>query len=49
MKPRIGWSSCARGEYINGQSFQSVGADSEELIKLLVAIVKTSKVAKRSE
>jgi four helix bundle protein len=38
-----------RGEYINGQSFQSIGADSEELIKLLIAIIKTSKVAKRSE
>src|SRR4030095_4161785 len=38
-----------RGEYINGQSFQSIGADSEELIKLLIAIIKTSKAAKRSE
>jgi four helix bundle protein len=38
-----------RGEYINRQSFQSIGADSEELIKLLIAIIKTSKAAKRSE
>ena len=38
-----------RGEYINGQSFQSIGADSEELIKLLVAIVKSTKGALRSE
>jgi four helix bundle protein len=36
-------------EYIDEQSFQSSGADSEELIKLLTAIVKTSKVGKRFE
>jgi|SRR5687767_11477235 len=38
-----------QAEYIDEQSFQSIGADSEELIKLLSAIVKTSKIAKRSE
>jgi four helix bundle protein len=38
-----------QGEYIDKQSFQSIGSDSEELIKLLSAIVKTSKDAKRSE
>ncbi|MGZ8484324.1 MAG: four helix bundle protein [Candidatus Binatia bacterium] len=37
------------GRYIYGQSFQSIGSDSEELIKLLIAIVKTSKVSKRSD
>ena len=34
------------GEYIDEQSFQSIGCDSEELVKLLTAIVKTSKVVK---
>jgi four helix bundle protein len=38
-----------QAEYIDEQSFQSIGADSEELIKLLTAIVKTSKVGKRFE
>jgi len=38
-----------QGEYIDEQSFQSIGSDSEELVKLLSAIVKTSKVSKRSE
>ena len=37
------------GEYIDEQGFQSIGCDSEELVKLLIAIIKTSKVAKRSE
>ena len=37
------------GEYIDKQSFQSIGVDSEELIKLLIAIVKTSKRSKRSD
>ena len=37
------------GEYIDPVSFKSIGANSEELIKLLTAIVKTSKVAKRSD
>ena len=32
-----------QGEYIDKQSFDSIGFDSEELIKLLTAIVKTSK------
>jgi four helix bundle protein len=31
------------GEYIDSESFQSIGWDSDELVKLLVAIVKTSK------
>ncbi len=38
-----------QGEYVGEQSFQSIRSDSEELIKLLSAIVKTSKVSKRSE
>jgi four helix bundle protein len=38
-----------QGEYVEEQSFESVRSDSEELIKLLVAIVKTSKVSKNSE
>jgi four helix bundle protein len=38
-----------RGEYIDKQSFELIGSESEELIKLLTAIVKTSKVGKRSE
>ena len=38
-----------QGEYIDEQSFHSIGSDSEELVKLLSAIVKTSKVSKRSE
>ena len=38
-----------QGDYLDKQSYQSIAADSEELIKLLIAIVKTSKVAKRSE
>ena len=37
-----------QGEYIDMLSFRSIGADSEELIKLLIAIIKTSKVSKRS-
>ena len=32
-----------RGEYIDEQSFKSIRSDSEELIKLLVAIVKSAK------
>ena len=38
-----------QGDYIDSQSFKSIGADSEELVKLLIAIVKTSKVKKHSE
>ena len=38
-----------QGEYIEKQSFQSIATDSEELIKLLIAIVKTSKASKQSE
>jgi four helix bundle protein len=38
-----------QGEYIDDQSFGSIRSDSEELIKLLIAIVKTSKVLKNSE
>jgi len=30
-------------EYLDRHSFDSIGADSEELVKLLVSIVKTSK------
>lgn len=35
-----------QAEFIDGPSYQSIGADSEELIKLLVAIVKSSKKVK---
>ena len=38
-----------QGEYIGDQNFESVRSDSEELIKVLVAIVKASKVSKHSE
>jgi four helix bundle protein len=38
-----------KAEYIDEQRFNSMGPDSEELIKLLSAIVKTSKVLRRSE
>jgi four helix bundle protein len=38
-----------QGEYLGEESFESIRSDSEELIKLLVAIVKTSKISKRSE
>jgi len=38
-----------QGGYIDEESFKSISSDSEELIKLLIAIVKTSKVSKRSE
>lgn len=37
-----------QGEYIDAESFHSIGADCKELIKLLTAIVITAKVAKRS-
>jgi four helix bundle protein len=32
------------GEYIDEQGFQSIGCDSEELVKLLTAIVKRQKL-----
>jgi four helix bundle protein len=38
-----------QGGYIDEQSFESIRSDGEELIKLLVAIVNTSKGSKRSE
>jgi len=38
-----------QGEYIGDQNFESVRSDSEELIKLLVSIVKSTKGALRSE
>ena len=38
-----------QGGYIGKESFDSIRSDSDELVKLLVAIVKTAKVAKRSE
>jgi four helix bundle protein len=38
-----------QGEYIDEQNFESIRSDAEELIKLLIAIVKTSKVSKRSD
>jgi four helix bundle protein len=36
-----------QGEYIDAQTFKSIGSDSEELIKLLTAIVKSSKVTRQ--
>ena len=36
-----------QGESIDAQTFKSIGADSEELIKLLTAIVKSSKVTRQ--
>jgi len=36
-----------QGEYIDKQSFDSIGS-SEELVKLLTSIAKTSKVTKHS-
>ena len=38
-----------RGGYISKECFDSIRSDSDEVVKLLVAIVKTAKVAKRSE
>jgi len=35
-----------QAEFIDGPSYQSIGADSQELIKLLVAIMKSSKKVK---
>ena len=37
-----------QSEYIANQSFASIRTDSEELVKLLVSIVKTSKGSKRT-
>jgi four helix bundle protein len=36
-----------QSEYLTNQSFTSIRTDSEELVKLLVSIVKTSKGSKR--
>ena len=38
-----------QGEYIDAQKFEASRYDNDELIKLLVAIVKTSKGSSRSE
>lgn len=38
-----------QGGYIERRSYESIQADSNELVKLLVAIVRTSKSSKRSE
>ena len=38
-----------QGEFVDKQSFQSIATDCEELIKLLIAIVKTAKAGKRSD
>jgi four helix bundle protein len=38
-----------QSEYLTNQSFESIRMDSEELLKLLVSIVKTSKGSKRAE
>ena len=38
-----------QSEYIADQSFESIRIDSEELLKLLVSIVKTSKGLKHAE
>lgn len=37
-----------QSEYIADQSFESIGADSEELLKLLVSIVKSSRGVKNA-
>ena len=39
----------SQGAYIGEESYESIRSNSDELVKLLVAIVKTAKVAKRSE
>jgi four helix bundle protein len=38
-----------QGAYIGDDSYESIRPDSDELVKLLVAIVKTAKMSKRSE
>ena len=38
-----------QGEYITEQSYESIRTDSEELVKLLVSIVKTTKAAIRAK
>jgi four helix bundle protein len=38
-----------QGDYLDNHVYQSMASDSEELIKLLIAIVKTSKVSRASE
>ena len=38
-----------QGGYIGKASFESIRSDSDEVVKLLVANVKTAKVAKRYE
>jgi four helix bundle protein len=38
-----------QADYIDKQSYGSISLDSEELIKLLIAIVKTAKISKASE
>ena len=37
-----------RGDYIDKPSFHSIKLDNEELIRLLISIVKTSKTTRRS-
>ena len=37
-----------QAEYIDRQNYESIPRDSEELIKLLSSIVKSSKITKRS-
>ena len=49
MKPSYWLELLRQGEYIDEQSFESVRSDSEELIKLLVAIVKNLERRERSE
>jgi four helix bundle protein len=38
-----------RGEFVDKPSFDSIASDSEELVKLLIAIVKTAKARRRSQ
>ena len=38
-----------QSEYVDKQIYQSMSSDGEEIVKLLTAIVKAAKVAKRSE
>lgn len=37
-----------KGGYITKRSYESISVDNEELIKLLIAIVKTAKTSKRA-
>src|SRR5262245_47064769 len=38
-----------QSDYVDNQNYQSISAEAEELVKLLTAIVKTSKLTRNSE